>query len=822
MNGAGDVRAARVQLALALMDHPDRREEAKAELRLALNEPGDEPPAWRLHHYLGQLMTEVVDGLAEFIAAIVTAPVVDGSAPAETALGLLEGNDASSVANRLDPEDVVKLVEFARVGNSDPATVKLAAHITSLRGDTQSAWSLISSAADLQDDPQLRSTIAVARAQELVDEGEYQAALNLLAEYELHGNETAAIVPRAYALYGLDNLDKALETLIGAPSTFETATVRALVWLRRAARTSIDSRAPVISEAEGAASEAVRIDPSSGEGLLLRAQVTLEGTDDTNGGRRLLDKAVRKLGRMPERTLSWRVQQRVRDDDLFRYVTLEVAAKCGHLDELLALRREELPFKQTTYLQDGALAELIAAAYKDGGQLDDAAEFLDAAVEFYDSARQPDRALETRQAITDIRPTMARSLNLAEQYWLASFRSEQHGREAASKAVQQGLDVLDVLDARAPDQEHGDRIHGAYLRGLLLARAAQIAESPTRANDWAPLPWLLVAALDDPRHSYRAAHLAAALHRAMLYWPAVCYVGRALGLERNDSWVREMAIYVRFGWYGTLDTETRRLLSKSNDPKWRESIRAFDSLLRDDLRGLRRMYNDITFEGLWAQELRATAMSRIEGLEAAKPQWRKVIALSLKEAPPDRIAASQAALVLGDLDAASQHIEAGIAEGYASPWTVELTAALIDLTKNDQHSLERALSCVHALECPYYLRELAYRLCPVLSEAWADRPEVVAGLTRLREAAVRKLDERLSSPSPPLTVELDIQHASSSDPALDGLVYELLRIEAMRGADPEGAGEALHRLAVVAHSEPIGPALAIARTPATAALGQVP
>ena len=825
MNGRGNVRAARVEFALALMKNPERREEARTELRLALDEPGDQPPDWRLHHYLGQLANGVVDALAEFIAAIVTAPGADGRESAETALGLLECNDASGVANRLDPEEVGKLVEFTKMGDADPVAVKLAAYITSLRGDTRTAWSLISASADLQDDPRLRPTLAVARAQLLVDKGEYRAALSLMAEYELPVNEPTAIVPRAFALYGLGNLDEALQILRDAPPTFETAAARALVWLRRAASMRGVGRASAIAEAEVAASEAVRIDPSSGEGLLLRAQITLEGTDDTKGGRRLLDKAISKLGRKPERALSWRIQRRVRDDDLFRYVTLEVAAKCGQHGELFTVRLEELPFEHTTYLQNGALAELVAAAYKEGEQLDGAAEFLEAAVGFYDSAEEPDRALEARQAITDIRPTAARSLDLAEQYWLASFRAEQCGREAVSKVVQQGLDALGMLDARTPDQEPGDRMLGAYFRGLLLARAVESAESPTRSSYWAALPWLLVAALDDADHSYRAAHLASTLDKARFYRSALHYIDRALDLARDDPWVQEMAIYMRFNWYGALDTETSQLLDERSDPKWcewRDSVHALDTLLRDDLPGLRLMLNRIIHHDLWADELRASAVSRLDGLEAAKPLWRKVLDLSLKAVPPDRILASHAALALGDLGAALQNIKAEISEGNADYGDVEVNAALIDLVEGDEHALERVLSYVRASKRPYFLRELAHSLCPVLAAAWADQAGVTAGLIQLREAAMRTLDERLSSPLPPLTVELEDGGASSSDPAIDRLVSELLRIEEMRGLDPAVAGETLHHLAIVVNGEPIGPTLAVARVSAPAALEQVP
>ena len=692
MNGKASTREARLQLALTMTDDPSRREEAEAELRQALSEPGGEPPDWRLHFHLGELASDRAAALSEFLTAVLAAPTADAGGPAEAGLALLDGRDAPNLASRLDAQDVHKLIELVEREGSHLATIKLAVHILVLRGEVEEAGPLLSVSVDSQikDDPALHTANIVSRALELVTQGDDEAALGLLTEQHLPPDEPAAATVRALALYGLGHLEEALQALIDTVPTFEIAAVRALVWLRRAAASAGDKRQDAITEADRAASEAARLDPSRGDGLLLRAQVALEGTPNIESGRKLLIQAVSRLDAQPEREWLWRVQQRVRGDDLFRYMTFEVAAACGRRDELLALRPEELPFAGMTLRQDAALAELAAVACRGAGRLADAVEFFEAAVEFYDQADQPDRELEVRQALAVIRPTVTGSLELAERWWAASFRAEAQGSEAVTKAVQRGLAVLDELDMRAPDQEPEDRTNGAYMRGLLLTRL----QSPTWRDWWVPLPWLLVAALGNSRHSYRATFLAFALGQTMLLRSALHYAERALDLEADDPWVQQAAIFARLVWHGMLDADTTRLLDGIEDVAWRETIRAFDAMLRGDLADLHKLADRITFDALWARELRANAVTRLMGPKAAQPLWLVVLDEARKAEPPDRTAAITAALALRDVEMAREQIDAGANDGTLSTLDAKIYAALVGLVVGDNDSLGRAVEYV--------------------------------------------------------------------------------------------------------------------------------
>jgi tetratricopeptide (TPR) repeat protein len=808
MSQNANMRAARLNLALALMNDPTRRKDAETELRLALAEPGEEPPDWRLHLYLGTLASDNAAALSEYLAAVAAAPAADVGEPTSTALTVLGGNDGPSLASGLDAQDVRKLVEVAQRGNCPSETVKLAVQVLSLRGEIDQTLPLLSATADsqIQGDPALRTAYTVNRALELVEHGDDQGALGLLAEQDLPSDEPSAATARALAFLGLGRFDEGLRMLADTAPTFDTAAVKALFWLRRAGESIEDERKAAITEADRAASEAARLDPSRGDGLLLRAQVTLEGTTNVESGRRLLGKAVHRLEGKPEQALFWRVQQRVRKDDLFRYMAFEVAAACGRGDELLALQPAELPLKTTTWLQDALLAELVAVACRDAKLLDDAVEFFEAAVEYYDNAGEPDRTLKAQEALASIRPTVARSLRLAEQWWTASFRADNKGRRGVSTAVERGVSVLDELDARAPDQESADRIQGAYIRGLLLCRK-QAGVSPTWRDCWAPLPWLLIAAFHNPDHSYRATHLAVALDNVGLQRSALYFAERALSVDADDPWVQQWVIITRFNWFGTLDSDTSQLLDRIDESEWGEAIRAYDAILHDDLVGMRKLAGRITFDALWAHELRANVVTRLEDVRAAEPLWRSLLDESQREEPAEHVTAITAALALHDAEASRQHIDAGIKSGNLSARLGRFFLGVVGLVTGETGSLERAVEYVRTAESAMDLRTQAYMLYPILSATWEDSPQAMEQLAQLRKETLARLGEILAEPLPPLTIELDNGKVSSLDPALDQLTKRFLRAEELRSHDSHAAAQVLRGLADQLKDETISPTI---------------
>jgi tetratricopeptide (TPR) repeat protein len=761
------------------METNDKLDEAELMLSAALAEPGTDPPDWRIHMYLGTVGDRVgrprARAFAEVLAAVVKAPTTEAEAPAELALSMLNEPTARRWARKLDADLVRTLLASAQNDGAPAPMVSLAAQLSILRGDAAAVGSLfaVSPAAERAAYPAIASASAVARALELVDEGNCEDALAVLAEGEVSAGEPGVASTRAFAFYGAGNLDAALDTAASAAPTFDTAAVEALVWLRRAAEERASETSDAIAEAARAASTAARIEPALGDGLLLRAQVELEGNLDISGGRRLLQTAMRKLENEPTRARLWRVQARGRDDDVFRYMTLEVAAACERPEELLRVRPDDLPFATTNYRQDASLAQLVAVALRDAGRASEAAEMFELAATFYKNSDEHDRALRARHSAMALHPTAEGLIKIAEEQWEASFRAEAQSRDAAEDELRKGIDALARLEQCRLDEEPKQRALAAYMRGLLLARRPNLGPV-TVMERWLPLPWLLAAALEDRSHSYRAAYLAWALDEAMIRRPALHFAERALGLAPDDAWLQEGLIVMHVNWYGVLEPRIDELIDPMGVEAWGSTLRALDALHQDDLDRLTPLIDDITFDAFWAREIRARAIARVHGLGAAVSLYEDLLRESEKESADD-FAAAEAALVLGDVDVARRHLERGISKGTIEPVGAKSMAALIDVVRGGDASVEVLREHLLTMVRPYALREWAYVRLPVLALAWAEQAQTVAAFETLNRVA----EERFASlePQPSLTAEIDIARATSTDTELDELVHRLLKLE---------------------------------------------
>lgn len=792
MTAPQSIRAARVELALALMGASDRAAEAASEFRHALRETGDVPPDWRIHLHLGVLAraaNDSVQAFTELLAAVLTSPPDTVDEPATDAASMLDDKRAARRwATKLDGETVSALVDRARSDDASPRVVALAAELLVLRGDAATANSLIREGADVGvESSAVAQAHAVAQALERVEAGQFDSALELLEESEISPSEPAAASTRALALYGAGLFDDALDAVADVPETFETAVTQALVYLRQASDLGSAAGSDAVAEAARAASTAARLAPSRGEGLLLRAQVKLEGESDIEAGRRLLESAIRKLDRDPERARFWRLQQRVRHDDRFRYMTLEVAAACGRNDELLAMSLDDLLLEDTSYTQDAALAELKARALLQAERPDESAEAFEKAAEFYEYSEQLDLALEASRLASLIRPTVDGLIKLAEDQWLASNRVATHGASAIESTVGDGLAALDRLDESGLEQDASQRIEAAYMRGLLLARRPYYGSATPHVEHWLPLPWLLVAALDDRTHWYRAAHLAWALSDAELTRAALHFAERALSFDQADEWLKECAIVTRVNWYGVLDPETNEMIDATDNGPWGATMRTLDALNRNDMPGARVHFEAGTIDGLWASVIRAQAAAVLDGMEHAEPLFRSLLEEASKE-PVDHLVAANAALVLRDPDAARDWANAGESEGFLTARDRLLIAAQADLlASRDARALETLREEIAGTLEPYVAREWAYRRIPVLSLAWREDRETVDTLEQLRGEVEARIDAMPMLPA--LTFELDEGASSSTDPALDSVVRELLVIEDRGEAIDEDAAK---------------------------------
>lgn len=780
MSSSRGVRRARFDLALALID-AERSDAAVRELREALKEAGDDPPEWRIHLELGLLAERVgdqpVEAFSELVSAATGAPPPDADDPSAAALQMLESTSGRWLASKIDDSQVRALVQQARRDDANPGLVRLAAQTSFLRGDAQATQSLISNTSEmeLQADPVLGSARAVAQALQLLDEGAFEEALLAIDDGRVPAEEPTGASARALALFGLGRLEEALRALDAAPDTFDTCVARALVWLTTAANDNETERPAPIAHAEEAATMAARLEPSLGDGLLLRAQITLEGTLELDRGRRLLETALRRLEGDPDRARLWRLQRRVRTDDIFRYITLEVAAACENDADLLAIRREELPFATTTYHQDAAIAELAAKAMQDAGRDDMAAEMFAAAAQFYTSSQEPANALQARERQRLLAPTTELLIQLADDRFVASYTAEQHGRDALLAEIAQGLAALDELDGSMLEQSRSERVQAAYLRGLLLKRRAEDVAALPRER-WLALPWLLVAAIDDQTHSYRAAHLAWGLWNTWLFRSALHYGDRAFALEPDDTWIQAGAVIMRLNWHGILDEETDSLIDNIDDVPWGNSIRLIEALNRNDIARAQERIDTPLSDELWARQARAIAVARLRGIEAAEPLYRAIFE-EAEGVPGDHDAACDAALALGDLDAAHSHIEAGVANRTILPSRAQRYRSFIDLINGEEGAVDALRGLMAAFVRPVALRGFAYCDLPVLSLAWAERTEVAAAMMQLQEECGPRIDEVAAATLPALAYEMETGRATSTDPDLDRLVHQLLLAE---------------------------------------------
>ena len=215
------------------------------------------------------------------------------------------------------------------------------------------------------------------------------------------------------------------------------------------------------------------------------------------------------------------------------------------------------------------------------------------------------------------------------------------------------------------------------------------------------------------------------------------------------------------------------------------------ALLGDDLGRLKSLIDHVTFDALWAQELRANATARVFGLGAAEPLYQDVLQKSQGES--DHLVAADVALALGDVNDARRHIEQGAAERMIEPVAAIAMRALIDLVKDRGGDVDALREHLQTLIKPHTLRGWAYVRLPVLALAWAKSADVVAEFETLRHVAEERLASVVSLP--PLRPRSTTEEATSTDDVLDDIVRQLLSVEEGGGAVGAEIEERLRRLA---------------------------
>ncbi|MDD7937550.1 hypothetical protein PHK61_03845 [Actinomycetospora lutea] len=806
MSEHGSVKEARVGLARCLAAE-SRPTEAAEELRRALVEDGAVPAEWELLAELAALAAVDGRGLAARLSGLVDAmrhaPVAARDSLARTALAALDEDDASAEAiegiedieDIKDIEDIEDIALDDLVSTSDGSgtdIAHLAARLAVLRGDIDSAQRLLRAVPALRQHPDLRGVAVTVQARDLVESLRPELAREVLDGDVDHAGEPVDTVLRALSLY-VETIDHrvVLDYIEGVPPRPELTVISVLALLRSAAAEPPGrGRRALVDRARRELTPVGREDRFRPEALLLRAQVLLEGTIDLEEGRRVLARALRHLGWNPNQLLWWRVQDRLRDDDVFDYFRVELAAANGVVWDAVdaATRTNGASLDQ---LQRAALYERWGDALESLGETADAARRHGAAIEAFTAAGRPDLALGSAREAARLDPAPAGSLALVELLWAASERSD--GAQAAS-LLREAMEELDRLD---PHLIADDAPRACLLRGLVLARRD---EELGRCTNWSALPYLLLAVLARPDEPRWAGHLAAALDRSGLHRAASAFGAAGRRDIETDPWMLETGLVTALDWRGSLDDEMHQLLVRlrsagmfdaPDSRHWPETVVGIASVLSGDHETLARNVHEMVLDTPLARFHRACAILLTQGIGRARPHLEEVRRESRATGAHDLAAAS--GLVL-DPDSVARDLDAGTRSGSVGPAVAaELRALAVLASEGDSHDRAQELCEGVSDRCrPYGLRELRnLHLAGVVAAGLLppDSPVVL----RVREAVDERLTEIGDGDQLPFVAEIRSGEAASCQPGLQHAVFVLLEHAWMRKIDdPSGPPDLRH------------------------------
>ncbi|MCA2218037.1 hypothetical protein [Jidongwangia harbinensis] len=770
MTGPPTVRTSRYELAKALMVGGANDEEADRQLTLALGEAGDQPPEWLLHLELGRLRRhhDPVGAVRNFLDATRTASQTDVEPAAEEALAALVGVEDGSLRHILSDDDLAALRARARADDAPAALVRLVASLLMLRGDAAQGLDLLVAnptnalpSTDLQ-----RMVDAAAYIRGLIADDQWQEAAELIAGDQWIATEPGLAADRALIYYALGREDRAAGELPDQATRFPEAVVRLLLALQRAALLAGAERREAFTDALDLAVAATQIASAGAEASLLRAQVLLEGALDLDEGRRLLRSALRRLRDDLDGIAWWRAQQKVRRDELYAYFRIEVAAALGDDKDVLA-RAATAGSTVTDYLQDGAIAELEGEILEKRGDIDGAADAHCRAARAFQSANDRTRAVDHLRTSLSQRPDQAAVCDLAELLWESSFPADVGG-DADAAAIEEALTQLATVSEPATDEL---AVRLCFLTGLAVTRQAELTRNAGRR--WSGLPHLLVAALTGAEPAYRAAHAAWALQSVSLHRAAWLFAERAVGGGPvTDAWLAETAIVMRFDWAGQLDARSRDMLELIQVGAWRDSLLAYDSLLRGDLEALQPMLDRDDLTEPWMRQVRAYGVARCRGYAEAVPLFGEILKDCL--ATHNAITAGDCAVLLDNIDTAREQTALAVAAGDLDRCAAALRRALLKVLEGDLDAAAEVSSRLEREFRPYLKRSYAHADLPTLiAEHAAATPELSDVLRRLRTTAEVAGDD-LEFDRPP-TAELDAGCVGAPEPELDRVVGTLLR-----------------------------------------------
>jgi len=788
---AHNVRSARSALARALAEEPHGAKEAEEQLRTALLDAGERPADWEIYHQLGGLLLRVRNesaALAALVSAVVAAPREFAGSAAEQAIDVLDGSRGAEAVSGLPLDTQERLIAHAKGGGCLDAA-RLAARIAMIQGDTATVASIAGTLPEIDRarDPALVRASVSARASVLLDEFHVAEALDLLERQAGSADDPAVMAVWSSCLYAAGRLDEALAKASDG-TTMELSTLVALIWLRRAADTGPgDERAKYIGHALTAAAAAAREDPARPESLLLRAQVLLEGAGDLNEGRRLLKRALHRLEQRPEQLSWWRLQARVREDELYRFFLVELAVAQGQEPEIIAAA-ERVTFATTEFAQDGAVHRHWGEALLRRGERERAATHFQAACRNFTTAGDPLQAgfcMSQAAAVSDT-PDLTDVLTLVEDLWTSSSTSTG---DDASERLDLAARLLEQMDRRV-DERHAARI--CLLRGLVAVRHLALSSQDAASQSWGPLPHLLLAAEAEPDASYSAAHLAWALSAAELNASAAHYAERAFAIDPEDLWLQDLVTVTRFNWLGELDGPTAEILEgfvtaeSSDDPsivQWRDTVVGFAALLAGDLASAGPLVDRMTHDRLWGRWARANAVLRCRGLGAARELFEQ---LRVECQQGGKHGVIPWLLLLTDPERVPEELDCALRAGQIGPAARTTLPCLYELIRTSGSADAAALDDVIRMTVrPLELRELAEVTLLGIAAAYPDRGSLVDTMRNRATRATARADTLAGLPA--LTAEIDSGWSWCADAHQQATVRLVLDGVAAPGDDRSGA-----------------------------------
>jgi tetratricopeptide (TPR) repeat protein len=669
------VRQARFDLAQALLaENLPRRDEAVAQLKLATDEAGDQPPTWRLLACAAQSLvdTDPAAALEEYLRCF------RYSAPDDLAQQVREWVERQAPGTLRTPVSAVD--RLTRPGAS-PGRVLLAARVYFALGKPAKSYETLG---DIDDsDPSVGPPRQELEARCLIELGKFEAAANVIDERRRHALGDRRILLKARLAFATGRFDDALAQLDAYPGQqsdeLDALRILALVgagkaeqvrwetpgpfdrtgsetWLSRAVAALEAGR---YKDAREAAEWAERDQPASLSVQLLKAQARLEADDFAAGHAMLKIVAGRAVDRGRDPYWLERQHRIGRRFGRFGYLYCEFLHLCQRTDLDLVAKVERA---ETTYRQDGRLDEIEAGALPVGSAERVAA--LDRAAIDYTNAGAGDLALEVAQQAYTEGATFPRAVALGWAVYSWSFASERADGGVPADAGDRLDKAIAAVESMLPE-EHEQLSEAVWLVAAARTRLVQLLTSGGVQAGIVASGWALAnAALrtDDPTAQVMVEQI---LRFSFELSPASMeFAEYAAALDDSMSTVTESRLIARLNEIG-VDDEVLRLLDLLERQEmalpedgftlgrrqWRNAVRLHLALLTGDPVALQQAVEaDIGTEP-WVLERKALALIRLS-VTSLRPFVESVVGALPANQTTELPTRARLAALAGDYDSA--------------------------------------------------------------------------------------------------------------------------------------------------------------------------